>query len=66
MKNTLSNERLPETGDSRDAHTNVNSEDIVPFPEEPRIEPAKGSVDADKLFSLFTANIIKEKTLFTR
>lgn len=39
---------------------------IEPFIERPRTEPAVGQQNAHDLFSLFTADIIKEKTLFTR
>jgi hypothetical protein len=48
---------------------NLNIDGIVPFTEQPRMEPTAGRqrrVGAHDLFSLFTANIIKEKTLFTR
>jgi hypothetical protein len=53
---------------SEGLHT-TNNEEILPFPEEPRVEDIDGPrkrVDADELFSLFTANIIKKNTFFTR
>jgi hypothetical protein len=53
---------------AEELHT-TNNEEIVPFAEEPRVEETDGPrkrVDADSLFSLFTADIIKKNTFFTR
>jgi hypothetical protein len=49
-----------------DDKQNANGNSIEPFIERPRTEPAVGQQNAHDLFSLFTADIIKEKTLFTR
>jgi hypothetical protein len=46
-----------------------NNDGIEPFSERPKVEQINGQrsrVGAHDLFSLFTADIIREKTLFTR
>ena len=65
MRNTKDNDQRFNT---EELHS-TNNEEIVPFAEEPRVEETDGPrkrVDADSLFSLFTADIIKKNTFFTR
>ncbi len=65
MRNT---KELDQRYNAEDLHT-TNNEEIVPFPEEPRVEETDGPrkrTGADELFSLFTADIIKKNTFFTR
>jgi hypothetical protein len=45
--------------------------DILPFAEKPSVspeqkDPSQNQLEASELFSLFTANIIKEDVVFTR
>lgn len=49
------------------ANIEKSPDSVVPFTEKPSIEPAsKDMHSADALFSMFTANIIKQKIKFTR
>ena len=66
MQKNLGEERDWRTEESRGARQAPNNEVIVPFAEEPSVERENRSAEANNLFSLFTANIIKAKTIFTR
>lgn len=69
MKNTLREEADIRLRNSAEQAAIQNSEEIIPFAEEPRVESTTGPrkrANADELFSMFTADIIKKKTSFTR
>ena len=69
MENIVREETAIRSRNSADQAAIQNSEEIIPFAEEPRVESTTGPrkrANADELFSMFTADIIKKKTCFTR